>query len=104
LRELEGLCIECWRERALLAENGQMFYFTFGNSGKQVFEGGWVRIKALTFGEAVEKFKARYGERAMRDNFVNCASMYTEEEFKQTGMAEKGNLGGFEQDYIEIGG
>jgi len=79
-----------------------MFYFTFGNSGRQVFNGGWVRINADTLDKAVAKFKARYGPRAMVDSVVNCAFMYSESEFKQTCMyRENDNLGHAEYEYIE---
>lgn len=78
-----------------------MYYFTFGQGGTQVFNRGWVRINASTLPEAVEKFKARYGDRAMVGNFVNCAFMYTEEDFKLSIMYEnQNNLGAAEQDYI----
>ena len=78
-----------------------MYYFTFGSAG-QLFRGGWVRVKAGTLPEAQQKFADKYGDRAWAHRgCLNCASFYSEEEFKNTTMYESGNLGYREHDYIE---
>jgi hypothetical protein len=79
-----------------------MYYFTFGSDG-QLFNGGWVRIKADTLMEAQQKFAAHYGGRAWKhERFLNGAFFYSEEQFKQTIMYLDGNnLGYGEHDFIQ---
>lgn len=63
------------------------FYFTFGSSG-QAFAGGWVEVVAADREAAVELFRALYqGEDT---GFVNCAGIYSEEEFMRTSMGIRG--------------
>ena len=75
------------------------FYFTFGTGEEYPFYGGWVQIKAYNADEACDKFRARFPDH--ETGFLNCAFVYTEEEFKKTGMAEKGNFGFLCHELIE---
>lgn len=77
-----------------------MYYFTFGFCG-QVFQGGWVRIRADTLEEAQRKFIERYGDKAWKsEGVLNYAFDYPEDRFKFTRMAKEGNRGNFEHEYI----
>ncbi len=78
-----------------------MFYITFGSEG-HVFVGGWLRVKADSMVEAIEKFKDYCGEEAINERGqYRYAFVYSEESFKETRMSEKGNFGAFEHEYIE---
>lgn len=69
------------------------FYFTFGPSLTFPFQNGWVEVQAPTKKAAIQVFNAYYPER--HEGCVNCAFIYTEEEFKKTIMYQKNeNLGG----------
>lgn len=64
------------------------FYFTYGLNG-QPFVGGWTEIVARDFHDACQTFKRLHP--CKHGNLLNCASVYTEEEFKQTEMYVRGN-------------
>ena len=64
------------------------FYFTFGSSETQPFYGGWVEVVADGREAAIEKFQARFPNHG---DYVNCAFIYSEDEWKHTGMAADGN-------------
>ncbi len=67
-------------------------YFTFGTSG-QPFRDGWVEIEAPSRKLAVAIFKELYPN--PDNDFINCADIYTEKQFKNTEMYSKGNFGSF---------
>ena len=67
----------------------EKFYFTYGLYGHP-FVCGWTEIVAPDEVTAREIFSVFH---ANRDSFLNCASVYTEEEFKKTKMYTYGNLG-----------
>ena len=68
------------------------YYFTFGCDPIFPFEGGWAKVKANTKEEAIEKFDSHYPR--INKNIINCAFIYTEEQFKRTRMYEKQDNGG----------
>ncbi len=68
------------------------FYFTFGTCGKQPFRGGWVKVTAKTERDAADIFNKLFPP--INPPFVNCASIYREEKFKETEMYKhNSNLG-----------
>lgn len=67
------------------------FYFTFGTSPSFPYQNGWVVVQAPTKLAAINVFCSYYPRRA---DCINCSFVYTEEEFKRTGMYDKNdNLG-----------
>ena len=81
------------------------FYFTFGSSG-QIYEGGWVQIKAETLCQAQEKFRRHFGVRAWKDHDPWCgtlayASHYDQEDFDTMEMFKTGNYGAMCHEVIE---
>jgi hypothetical protein len=80
-----------------------VYYVTFGTSDSQLFRGGWVRIKADTMSEAIDKFVSRYKADARDKNgFLRYCTIYSEEQFMSTVMGqEMWNLGHAEHEYIE---
>ena len=67
------------------------FYFTFGTDEDQSFYGGWVKIIAEDKDQAYEKFRKCFPDR--EQGTLNCAFVYTEDEFKKTKMPIRGNYG-----------
>ena len=65
------------------------FYFTFGTSKFYPYYGGWVEVIANDSEEAAAKFRKKYPDRNI--GFINCAFLYTEDEWKRTGIAQKGS-------------
>ena len=66
------------------------FYFTYGTGG-QPFTGGWTEVEAPTRAAACMAFRAYHPDRI--EGIVNCASIYSEEQFRQTEMYRIGNFG-----------
>lgn len=60
------------------------FYFTYGLSG-QPFFGGWTVVEAPDERTACELFRAVHPDK--EPGIMNCCSVYTEAEFKDTNMA-----------------
>ena len=65
------------------------FYFTHGTEGQAYF-GGWTEVIAENRQQAEAAFLAFH---PLRNGFIPCASVYTEEEMKKTTMWEVGNFG-----------
>jgi hypothetical protein len=63
------------------SQKSQSFYFTFGSSLEFPYQHGYVEVKGTTRSEAVAKFRSKYPDRS--ENTVNCAFIYTEEEWKE---------------------
>lgn len=74
------------------------FYFTYGTSESYPFQGGWTKIEAFNRECAIQIFKALHPN--IHEGIINCCDMYTEEEFRQSEMWSKGNLGFHEQEVI----
>jgi hypothetical protein len=70
--------------------NTTNFYFTFGTDKKMPYCGGWVRVVATDYRQAIDIFNAKYG--LSESNLVNCASFYSEEIMPEE-MLDGGNLG-----------
>lgn len=70
----------------------QKFYFTFGSSPTFPFENGWITINADCKSDACKYFTELYPNPKDKD-IINCAFIYSEDEFKETIMYENGNLG-----------
>ena len=66
------------------------FYFTYGTDGHP-YSGGWTEVMAPSKKVACELFKAVHP--CVFGDFLNCCSVYTEEQMKKTTMYEKGNFG-----------
>lgn len=66
------------------------FYFTFGSSCGQAFVGGWVEVVAADREAAVNLFRALYQGEDTGLSIVNCAGIYSEEEFMRTSMGIRG--------------
>ena len=62
-------------------KKNEWIYFTFGSEG-QLFEAGYVKIKAETVAEAQKKFIARYGDKAWKGEYLNYAFPYDQEQFE----------------------
>lgn len=60
------------------------FYFTFGSDPEYPYQGGWVTVHAKTKEQACSVFRLYFPDRT--PNVLNCAFVYTEEEFKTTRM------------------
>ncbi|MBF7097605.1 hypothetical protein [Alkalibacter mobilis] len=76
------------------------YIFTFGSSG-QIYNGGWIRIRAESLKNAQEKFVQRFKEDAYSGELLRYATSYNEDSFKKTGMLEEGNWGAFEHEFLE---
>jgi len=68
----------------------KIYVFTYGSEG-QPFVGGWTEVFAPDEETAVRIFEVYHPRR--HDGLINCASIYTLDEFKETKMAVNGNLG-----------
>lgn len=73
------------------------FYFSYGVLGHP-YNGGWTEIVAENKAKAIDMFRERHPDK--RPGLINCADIYTEEEFARSEMREKGNFGAFCQEYI----
>lgn len=70
------------------------YYFTFGPTEKYPYQDGWVTVIAVSMGQAVDFFKARFGEAAMTpDGYIACSTIFPQEEFRNTSMYTEGNYG-----------
>ena len=66
------------------------FYFTYGTDG-QPYVGGWTEVEAPDRKSACAVFRAYHPDKW--EGLVNCSSIYTEEQFKETRMYLEGNYG-----------
>lgn len=74
------------------------YYYTFGTDTKFPYQKGWVEVRANNWDEAHNKFKKRFGEKAMRhENTLNCAFFYDESRFNPS----QHNLGEYCHEVIE---
>ena len=71
----------------------QKFYFTFGSSTTFPYQNGWIIINADDLSSACDYFRKMFPNPRNKD-IVNCAFIYSEEEFKETIMYKyNSNLG-----------
>ena len=67
------------------------YYFTYGTSESMPYKGGWTEVHADNINQAVALFDAVHPRKS---EFVNCSSIYTEEQFIKTSMfIENDNFG-----------
>ncbi|MDE6260380.1 MAG: hypothetical protein K2M42_05890 [Oscillospiraceae bacterium] len=72
------------------------FYFTYGQNPVFPFMDGWTEVEAPDIHAAAAIFKAAHPNRPDTPDLINCASIYSQEEFMHTEMANSdGNFGGF---------
>jgi len=75
-------------------------YFTYGTSGYP-FCGGWTVVKAESMEMACSLFRVHHPDKI--SGLLNCADVYTEEQFKRTEMAgPKGNFNRFCHEVITL--
>ncbi len=67
----------------------QKYYFTFGSDEDFPYYGGWVIIEAANETMARELFAIIYPNK--HHTTLNCAWVYSEEDFEQTDMFKKNN-------------
>lgn len=70
----------------------ERFYFTYGTSGYP-FYGGWTVVEADSMEIACSLFRAHHTDKI--SGLLNCADIYTEEQFLKTEMSKTGNFGEF---------
>lgn len=76
------------------------FYFTYG-TGAHPYFGGWTEIVADDVQTACRLFRAVHPDKI--DGIMNCASVYSEEQFKRTVMAgPEGNFHHFCHEKITV--
>ena len=61
------------------------FYYTFGSDNKYPYCRGWVKVRAMNWEEAHEKFRTRFPDR--HEDTLNCAFFYTADGFMKSSMA-----------------
>lgn len=66
-------------------------YFTYGTSERMPFKGGWSIVEGETYEQCLALYKLVHKQ--PDPDCINCAFIYTEEEFKETIMYKEGNLG-----------
>ena len=69
------------------------YYYTYGSDGEQPFIGGWTEVEAVNHQAANKLFRIVHPDKT--PGILNCAFVYTEAQFKQTGMYMRGNFGRF---------
>ena len=64
----------------------QKYYFTFGTDPKFPYQRGWVEVEAHDKNQACNIFRAYFPDRTK--NIINCAFVYSENEWKKTKMGK----------------
>lgn len=77
----------------------QRFYFTYGTDSYYPFQGGWTLVYANSKEQAIKTFKEYHPNRD-GSPFINCAFIYTQDEFEKTEMYE--NEDNFGKGLMEI--
>ncbi len=76
------------------------FYFTYGTEGQPYF-GGWTEVIAPDRDAACALFRAVHPDR--HEGYLNCSSVYSEMQFKNSRMSgERGNFGFFCHEVIKV--
>lgn len=76
-------------------------YFTYGQSENQPYQGGWSIVEGESYEQCVAIFRAVHPDKS--PGTINCAFIYTEEEFKKTVMYEhNSNMGASIQEIIGL--
>ena len=74
------------------------FYFTYGQSDRQPFKGGWTEVEAANAEDACRAFRLVHPDRT--PGILNCAGIYTEEQFRNTAM-HNDHRGNFDRFCVE---
>ena len=74
------------------------FYFTYSSSG-MAYKGGWTEVDAPSNTIAVQAFTAFLRFVIF---YTACSDIYTESEFRKTGMLDGGNFGAKTREKITI--
>lgn len=81
-----------------MREDLRTYYFTYGDDPEQPFCGGWTEVRARNMSEAVCLFREKHPDKLISKEagyfgLLNCAFVYTEDQFKDTTMYTDGNRG-----------
>lgn len=68
------------------------YYYTFGTDAAFPYSGGWVEVRATSWEEAHEKFRAKFPDRHGHAGIINCAFFYDQVQWDNSIMSH-GNLG-----------
>ena len=68
----------------------ETFFFTYGSEGHP-FYGGWTIVGAESREQAVALFRLVHPDRI--EGIINCADIYTVDQFLTTNMYKEGNFG-----------
>lgn len=71
--------------------NNLSFYYTFGILSQFPYQEGWVRVEAANRQEADSFFRLRFPD--VHKGFLNCDSIYTEDQFQNLGKFVSGTKG-----------
>ena len=85
----------------IIADDENNYYFTYGTDKQYPFILGWTRVSAPSYEAAVAAFKAFHPNRN-GSGCINCADIYTEQQFNATSLPFEGNGGVFEHEYIRM--
>ena len=67
------------------------FYFTYGSDERFPYQDGWTEVEAPDYITACAAFRYCHPDRDPKELCLNCADVYTEEEFKNTTMYVQAN-------------
>ena len=67
------------------------FIFTYGSLASYPFQGGWTVVQAPDKNKAVAAFRVFHPDHV--PGFINCADVYTLEQFQETDMFRANNRG-----------
>lgn len=70
------------------------FYYTYGSDANFPFYGGWTTIIAENIDTAEKLFRKLHPDR-QNSKALNCAGVYSEDEFKRTNMYKNNNNLGY---------
>lgn len=77
------------------------YYFTYGSDEKLYpYYGGWSVVNAPDFAAAVKAHMAAHPTE--QSELIKCSMIYDEQDFINTGMDKKGNLGAFCHETITL--
>lgn len=77
-----------------------IYYFTYGIDEGYPYKGGWTEVRAPSRGAATTLFRVYHPDRS--EGLLNCAWVYTQEEFEKTVMYATDNFGARCHELIEV--
>lgn len=86
-KKIYGLGVDCEYEIISVEElsdnsNNKKFYFTFGSNPQFPYQNGHLVVYAENVDIAIKKYRHKYPD--IHKNTVNCAFIYSEEEWNKT--------------------